>query len=540
MAERPRPRRPRTPSTLDADVFGAPFNGPLVHEVVLAELAARRQGTHATKTRGMVRGGGAKPWRQKGTGRARAGSSRSPLWTGGGTVFGPSPRHYTVKVNRKARQAALRSRALACTPSAARSSRARRAGVRRAVAPSRPPSCSTDRRAARVLVVLGADEVAAAKSFRNLERVTVLPAECAPASPTSSAPRSSCVSRGRARQPRARAPPRRARGGRVMDATQIIIRPVVSEKSYVLATAGKYTFRVHPDAHKTQIRQAVEELFDVNVLDVRTIVGQSKPKRRGYTAGRTPRVEEGHRAGARGRHHPDLPGPGGRPLRCRSASPSRPRPAAASPPTPTSPRSRRRDAREVAHRGPQEVRRAQRQRAQDLAPPRRRRQARLPQDRLQAPQGRRAGQGRRDRVRPQPLRLHRAAALPRRREALHPRPEPPARRHDGGVRHRRRHHRRQRAAAGDHPGRHDRPQRRAAARPRRPDGPLRRRGDPADGQGGRHGHAAPALRRDAPGARASAARPSARSATPTTRTSRSARPAASATWACARRRAARP
>src|SRR3712207_8869151 len=67
--------------TLDADVFGAPFNGPLVHECVVAELAARRQGTHATKTRGMVRGGGAKPWRQKGTGRARAGSSRSPLWT---------------------------------------------------------------------------------------------------------------------------------------------------------------------------------------------------------------------------------------------------------------------------------------------------------------------------------------------------------------------------------------------------------------------------------------------------------------------------
>src|SRR3954451_17043881 len=94
---------------LDEAVFAAPFNGPLVHETVSAELAARRQGTHATKTRGMVRGGGAKPWRQKGTGRARAGTSRSPVWTGGGTVFGPSPRHYTMKVNRKARRAALRS-----------------------------------------------------------------------------------------------------------------------------------------------------------------------------------------------------------------------------------------------------------------------------------------------------------------------------------------------------------------------------------------------------------------------------------------------
>jgi large subunit ribosomal protein L23 len=70
-----------------------------------------------------------------------------------------------------------------------------------------------------------------------------------------------------------------------MDATQVLIRPVVSEKTYVLATAGKYTFRVHPDAHKTQIKQAVEELFDVKVLDVATMSVKGKPKRRGYTAG---------------------------------------------------------------------------------------------------------------------------------------------------------------------------------------------------------------------------------------------------------------
>src|SRR6187200_2758267 len=94
---------------LDDTAFGARFNGPLVHESVRAELNARRQGTAATKTRGNVRGGGAKPCRQKGTGRARAGSSRSPIWTGGGTIFGPSPRRYTFKVNRKERRAALRS-----------------------------------------------------------------------------------------------------------------------------------------------------------------------------------------------------------------------------------------------------------------------------------------------------------------------------------------------------------------------------------------------------------------------------------------------
>src|SRR5215218_2501142 len=160
---------------LDADVFGAPFNGPLVHECVVAELAARRQGTHATKTRGMVSGGGAKPWRQKGTGRARAGSSRSPVWTGGGTVFGPSPRHYVVKVNRKARKAALRS---------ALSIHAERGSLfgldaARFDAPStrRAAELLADRRAGSVLVVLGAEEAAAAKSFRNLEGVAVHAAE---------------------------------------------------------------------------------------------------------------------------------------------------------------------------------------------------------------------------------------------------------------------------------------------------------------------------------------------------------------------------
>ena len=72
-----------------------------------------------------------------------------------------------------------------------------------------------------------------------------------------------------------------------MDPSQVLIRPVVSEKSYVLAAVDKYTFRVHPDAHKTQIRQAVESLFDVNVVEVRTMSVKSKPKRRGYTSGKT-------------------------------------------------------------------------------------------------------------------------------------------------------------------------------------------------------------------------------------------------------------
>jgi len=161
--------------TLDDDVFGAPFNGPLVHECVVAELAAKRRGTHATKTRGMVRGGGAKPWRQKGTGRARAGSSRSPLWTGGGTVFGPSPRHYTVKVNRKARRAALRS---ALSLHAGRGSLfGLDAGGFDAPSTKQAAGLLEDTSGGATLVVLTEEEAVAAKSFRNLAHVTVLNAE---------------------------------------------------------------------------------------------------------------------------------------------------------------------------------------------------------------------------------------------------------------------------------------------------------------------------------------------------------------------------
>jgi large subunit ribosomal protein L4 len=93
---------------LDAAIFGLERNDALVHEVVKAEMAAKRQGTHETKTRGLVAGGRSKPWRQKGTGRARAGTTRAPHWTGGGVAFGPHQRNYTSKVNRKARLKALR------------------------------------------------------------------------------------------------------------------------------------------------------------------------------------------------------------------------------------------------------------------------------------------------------------------------------------------------------------------------------------------------------------------------------------------------
>jgi large subunit ribosomal protein L4 len=160
---------------LDGVAFGARFNGPLVHESVRAELNARRRGTASTKTRGNVRGGGAKPWRQKGTGRARQGSIRAPHFAGGGIVFGPSPRHYTFKVNRKERRAALRS---VLSVHAERDSLA-------ILDPKGFDEPST-RAAAEllgdwagggsVLVVLTEEQARVALSFRNLPRVSVLPA----------------------------------------------------------------------------------------------------------------------------------------------------------------------------------------------------------------------------------------------------------------------------------------------------------------------------------------------------------------------------
>src|SRR5437763_176084 len=150
--------------------FGQERNDALVHEVVKSELAARRQGTSSSKTRGLVSGGRSKPWRQKGTGRARAGSTRASQWTGGGVVFGPQPRNHTGKVNRKARLKALRT-ALSAHAGA---------GSLHAVDGGSFDEPKTSKAAelfaglqAPVWVVVAPDEVNLAKSVRNLDRVFV-------------------------------------------------------------------------------------------------------------------------------------------------------------------------------------------------------------------------------------------------------------------------------------------------------------------------------------------------------------------------------
>lgn len=162
--------------TLPGALFDADANVSLMHQVVVAQLAAARQGTHATKTRGKVSGGGAKPYRQKGTGRARQGSTRAPQFTGGGTVFGPQPRDYEKKTPKKMKAAALRG---------ALSDRAREGRVHVVSAfvdgdaPKTKAAMATLNgvtQAKRVLVVLDRDDVLNWVSLRNLPQVHLIEA----------------------------------------------------------------------------------------------------------------------------------------------------------------------------------------------------------------------------------------------------------------------------------------------------------------------------------------------------------------------------
>jgi large subunit ribosomal protein L4 len=154
------------------ELFGEPFHQSLVHEAARADLAARRRGTASTLSRGEVRMTTAKAWRQKGTGRARAGALSVPQRTGGGVAFGPKPRRYTVKVNRKARRRALR---------AALAVHAERGSIAVLDASAYDEPSTKDAAAALakwgsaqpILVVIGLEETGALKSFRNIDRVRV-------------------------------------------------------------------------------------------------------------------------------------------------------------------------------------------------------------------------------------------------------------------------------------------------------------------------------------------------------------------------------
>jgi large subunit ribosomal protein L4 len=163
-----------TKAKLSGDVFGLERNDSLLHEVVKSELATRRQGTSDTKTRGRVAGGAAKPWRQKGTGRARQGTIRAPQWTGGGVVFGPHPRNYTGKVNKKARAKAL-SIALSAHASDGTLVVAD-AGAFDEPQTKKAAALVAEHGLATPLVVVTAEgETALERSFRNQDRTHVVP-----------------------------------------------------------------------------------------------------------------------------------------------------------------------------------------------------------------------------------------------------------------------------------------------------------------------------------------------------------------------------
>jgi large subunit ribosomal protein L4 len=165
---------------LPGEIFAAKVNIPLMHQVVVAQEAAARQGTHATKTRGDVRGGGRKPYRQKGTGRARQGSLRAPQYAGGGTVFGPVPRSYVQRTPKKMKAAALRG-ALSDRTSHGRLVvvsafvEGDEPSTREALTVLRTAVGATGARLSRpVLVVANADDAITLKSLRNIPRVRVL------------------------------------------------------------------------------------------------------------------------------------------------------------------------------------------------------------------------------------------------------------------------------------------------------------------------------------------------------------------------------
>jgi large subunit ribosomal protein L4 len=160
---------------LDDALFGVEPNVPVMHQVVTAQLAAKRAGTQSTKTRAEVRGGGAKPWRQKGTGRARQGSIRAPHWQGGGVALGPKPRSYAQKTPKKMVRLALAS-ALSDRAAEGKVVVVSGWGFEEPSTKAAKDLLRTLGLDGKVLVVVGHDEIEAAKSFRNLPEVHVLPA----------------------------------------------------------------------------------------------------------------------------------------------------------------------------------------------------------------------------------------------------------------------------------------------------------------------------------------------------------------------------
>ena len=258
---------------LAASVFGIEPNVPVMHQVVRAQRASWRQGTHDTKTRGQVRGGGKKPWRQKGTGRARQGTIRAPQWAGGGTVFGPHPRSYAFRVNNKEVKLAMRS-ALS----------AKLADGELFVVDAFNFEKPSTKAAVAALKALGLER----RTTLVIDDLSVVPQHPHGEHPARVRGEHLRADRQQGSRVHGRRPEAHRGGACIMkDPREVIIRPVITEHSYDQMEGNTFTFEVAKDANKVEIRQAIEAIFDVTVVKVNTLNVKPKPKRVRYQLGKT-------------------------------------------------------------------------------------------------------------------------------------------------------------------------------------------------------------------------------------------------------------
>ena len=260
-------------------MFGAPVHGALLHQAVVRELNGRRAGTHDTKGRSEVSGGGKKPWKQKGTGRARQGSIRATQWKGGGKPFGPTPRSYAQAMPRQARRGALRA---AWTDKVA--------GGQLTVVERLELAQPKTKALVGLLAGLGVTEtrtllVVVEPSAGAGARVPERAVADARAPGARVGGRAPAARPGRGGAPGPGRDAGRAPGMR--DPRQVVLRPLVTEKATTLKDErNQVSFQVAMDANKVDIRRAVETIFKVKVTDVRTQVVFGKEKRMGRFVGR--------------------------------------------------------------------------------------------------------------------------------------------------------------------------------------------------------------------------------------------------------------
>ena len=240
---------------LNDAVFGVKVNESLLHMAVVQQLANNRQGTQKAKTRAEVSGGGRKPWRQKGTGHARQGSTRAPQWTHGGVVFAPVPRDYSFKMNKKEKQAAVRS-------------------------------ALTDRVQQNKVIVL--DQLSMSE-YKTKEFVKVMEnLKAAGKTLVVMADKDEHVIKSAGNIPAVRQIGGGVRIMATLEYYDIILKPIQTEKALQDIAEKRYAFYVHPEANKFQIKTAVERMFEgTKVARVNTMNCRPKKKRRGMVYGQT-------------------------------------------------------------------------------------------------------------------------------------------------------------------------------------------------------------------------------------------------------------